>query len=294
MNGIRFAPSPTGRFHIGNLRTAWVSHKIARELGEPWIIRIEDIDTARVSTEFRDQQLEDLKSLGLIADRVVIQSSRHERHRELFEKARREGRVYPCDCSRRDVLDALKQMERAPHSSPIEYSGHCRHRTEPLDQYKPAETLAWRWKMLGPGSESGHHDAIIARTDASGGHFTVGYHLACAIDDADGDYHALVRAWDLAPVDEIQNEIRSWCLGSPDLTRVFHTALVTRDDGGRLEKRTQGVTLEELQTRGVTVSQILKSFELSFDLKTALQDLSSQHRPVGEPVKSLSLSKLSL
>ncbi len=295
MNGIRFAPSPTGRFHIGNLRTAWASHQIAHALNEPWILRIEDIDTARVSLEFREKQIEDLKSLGLTADHIVIQSSRHQRHQELFERARQEGRVYPCDCSRREVLDALSQMERAPHSAPAEYSGHCRHRDEPLSAYKPAETLAWRWKMqTGSGATSGQHDAIIARTDAHGETFTAGYHWACAIDDADGNYHVLVRAWDLSSVDEIQSEIRAWSLGSRDLTRVFHTALVARDDGGRLEKRTQGVTLDELQAQGVTTPRILKAFDFSFDLKTALHEISSSHRPIGESVKSLSLSKLAL
>lgn len=299
MTGIRFAPSPTGRFHIGNLRTAWVSHRIARAMNEPWVLRVEDIDTARSSLEFRESQLADLKSLGLLADDVVTQSAKYERHLELFERARQEGRVYPCDCSRRDVLEALALIERAPHAPPSEYSGHCRHRSElsskTLSKYTPAETLAWRWKMeSGANAETGQKDAIVARTDASGRNFVAGYHWACAIDDADGAYRVLVRAWDLAGVDDVQREIRSWTLGTPDLTRVFHTALVTRGDGGRLEKRTQGVTLEEMRKNGVTSERIIEAFNSSFDVEKALEEIHSARRPMGEPVKSLSLTQLSL
>ena len=268
---------------------------MARETGEPWILRIEDIDTARVSAQHQQTQLEDLKAIGLQADAIVIQSSRYERHLELFTRARAEGRIYPCDCSRKDVLEALSQVARAPHERAVEYSGHCRNRKHPndLSSYHPADTLAWRWKINpNSNSELGHHDVIIARTDANGEGFVPGYHWACAIDDADGNYRLLVRAWDLAMVEGIQSDIRSWCSLSQDLTRVFHTSVVTRDDGGRLEKRTQGVTLVELQTIGISPSQLTEKFDASFDLAGACRSLDTNGVPLGEIMKSVSLHTL--
>ena len=80
MQGVRFAPSPTGRFHLGNLRTALLSQELARRLGQPWAIRFEDIDTLRVIPGAREQQLQDLADLGLIPDRITLQSENHARH----------------------------------------------------------------------------------------------------------------------------------------------------------------------------------------------------------------------
>lgn len=298
--GIRFAPSPTGTFHVGNLRTAWVSKQIASTLQEPWIIRVEDIDSARVSKQAWIKQATDLKTLGLEADSLVVQSERYARHLEKFEEARRNRRIYPCDCSRREVLDNLAHIARAPHDPVPEYSGRCRHRDDQnllppdLTQFHPADTLAWRWKSA---DSSGQHDAIVARTDAAGLAFTPGYHWACAIDDADGNYRVLVRAWDLAPADVIQKEIRSWVAGGSRDTEqpvVFHTSLVTRDDGGRLEKRTQGVTLDEVLARGFSSRELLDIFRKSFDALAAESAVRLRHSPAGETAKSISLSQLGL
>lgn len=311
-NGVRFAPSPTGSFHVGNLRTAWVSYSLAQALREPWIVRVEDIDTPRVRPEAWAQQKNDLLSLGLTPDLIVVQSKRAARHLELFERAKAADLIYACDCSRKEVSENLAQMMSAPHFPTPEYSGHCRHRTSP--KFRPAETLAWRWKS---DDETGHHDAIVARTKADGSGFSPGYHWACAIDDADGDYHVLVRAWDLAPVERIQGEIRSWIQTStrdepdfPLLPLVFHTSLVTRSDGGRLEKRTQGVTLAELHARGLTDAELVSKFAASFDLENAIQILKesrtngpgsiatsapkTRRELIGEPVKTVSLDQLAI
>ncbi len=285
--GVRFAPSPTGRFHIGNLRTAWVSTRIARALHQPWIVRIEDIDTARSSEQLWLQQYEDLKALGLIPDSIHRQSERYVRHLEAFERARAEGRVYPCDCSRKDVLESLSQIESAPHQPTPEYSGHCRGRSR-NDVFKPIESLAWRWRNT---AEDGRDDAIVARTDRDGENFIPGYHWACAIDDAEGDYSVLVRAWDLATVEKTQRAIRRWSCGPRVLTdtEVFHTSLVIREDGGRLEKRTKGVTLDDLITNGSSPAALLVAFEKSFDEATALRAIHDA-APVGEIARKISVN----
>jgi glutamyl-tRNA synthetase len=250
MHGVRFAPSPTGRFHLGNLRTALLSQELANQLGQPWAIRFEDIDTLRVIPGAREQQLQDLADVGLIPDRITLQSENHARHEALFRKALREGQLYPCTCSRREVQLALAQAASAPHSPVPAYSGHCRpSEIQPWDPQKlppfPAfqgETLGWRFRMDSP---DGRDDFIAARTGRDGRNFSPAYPWACAIDDADEGHLWLVRASDLASALPAQRAIQKW-MGLRKFPSVLHAALVTQNDGARLEKRTHGVTLPEI------------------------------------------------
>ncbi len=266
LRGVRFAPSPTGNFHVGNFRTAWVSFELARRHGQPWIVRFEDIDAPRVQPHAQMRQLEDMRVLGLMPDEVTIQSHAHARHRALFDQAVGSGQVYPCTCSRKEVQEALAGLASAPHSpdaSAAVYSGHCR--AEPARAGKGA--VAWRFRME---DESGTRDFIVGRTEAKA--FTPSYHWACAIDDADGGYALLVRAWDLAPVLEQQRAIQRWMgrIGAgKGLPEVFHTALVVADDGSRLEKRTKGVTLSELEAAGLSPEEIVAKFAASFEMPSA-------------------------
>ncbi|MFL5812465.1 MAG: glutamate--tRNA ligase family protein [Bdellovibrionia bacterium] len=275
MSGVRFAPSPTGRFHLGNLRTAWVSWKLARAHQLPWIVRFEDIDLPRVLPGAQEQQLADMRELGLVPDEIIVQSTRRERHWELFQKAVASGQIYPCVCSRKDIQSAMETLASAPHlalgSLPPVYSGKCRNVTEAtLAKAKatPQILLGWRFKSDEPG---GAHDPIIARTSAQvdASSFVPSYHWACAIDDLDGRYDLLVRAADLSSATEIQRKIQAWICKveglEPRLPAVFHTSLIVQNDGHRLEKRTAGVTLHELNACGWTIEAILKTFEESFD-----------------------------
>lgn len=299
LRGVRFAPSPTGRFHVGNLRTAWASWFIAKALNQPWIVRIEDIDRLRVlESSWSDPntgQLAEMNALGLVPHEIYRQSERFHRHAALFQKAIAEDKVYPCDCSRSDVRAALQTFASAPHQREPEYSGHCRE----LDRNRklqPAETLAWRWRAE---DSTGKFDSVIARTRPDGTDFQPGYHFACAVDDADGAYRLLVRAWDLASADHTQRQIRSWVAPSVN-TRVFHTALVTLDNGKRLEKRTAGITLGELLEAGVTPADLLRKFENSFDSKSAFDIITNAEQnlrefpTLGEAQRALTLQALSI
>ena len=253
---------------MGNLRTAWVSHEFARSLKLPWIVRFEDIDKPRVVPGAIQKQLEDLKFLNLIPDQVLIQSDFHSRHESLFHKAVDSGQVYPCTCSRKEVLESLQQMASAPHATaPMAiYDGRCRDQ----NNRKPSNglaTLAWRFKN--PENPDGSQDFIIARTDPRGGEFVPAYHWACAIDDYDGDHLLLVRASDLSQVIAQQRAIFSW-VGETEATikpypAVFHTALVVSNDGHRLEKRTRGITLDELRDNKIDVREMIARFEKSFN-----------------------------
>ena len=285
MKGVRFAPSPTGRFHIGNLRTAWIASRIGHLLAEPLIVRVEDIDSARSRTEFKTLQIADLKRIGVEASELVIQSSRYSRHLELFNRAIDDGLIYPCDCSRKDVLEALAGLRSAPHGREAEYSGRCR--TRQRGDMRPTETLAWRWRSK--LDADGRFDVIVARTNPDGSQFTPGYHWACATDDADGDYRLLVRAWDLEAADFTQRQIREWI--RPNIqTDIFHTSLVVNMDGSRLEKRTKGVTLDELAATGVTEQKLVSLFERSFPFDA--RQLNELIKNKGEIERTTSLNIL--
>ena len=284
-SGVRFAPSPTGRFHLGNLRTAWISYALAKKLGQPWVVRFEDIDAPRVVAGAREQQLQDMAALGLVPDQILIQSELRARHWAVFEKAVAEGQVYPCFCSRKEISLALEQAASAPHgpgsSGERVYNGHCRVLYRGPGEWPKVQhpTIAWRFKA---SDESGRSDFIVARTSAGtpGGldskSFVPGYHWACAIDDLDGRYQLLVRASDLAHVVDQQRAIQNWLASAEgsgaQWPAVYHTALVTADDGSRLEKRTRGVTLQEVLDSGISVPDVLSRFSASFEAELAQID----------------------
>ncbi len=304
VGGVRFAPSPTGRFHVGNLRTAWIANVFARTHKLPLIIRMEDIDKPRVQDGARDQQLHDMQEIGVTAERVYDQSSNHLRHWTLFLRAAAQGLIYACDCSRKEVQQELAGLASAPHASHAIYSGHCRARASvevdaSLNSFR-SESLAWRFKMSDP---SGQQDFIIARTPPSKfsalneSDFVPAYHWACAIDDFDGRYQLLVRAWDLEDSARLQRGIQKWLLADSGLAEeypaIFHTALITQNNGNRLEKRTRGVTLPELASFGINPSELQRLIALSFDSKV-LMSLPVPNTLLGESFKSLSLESLGL
>lgn len=313
--GVRFAPSPTGRFHIGNLRTAWISHRWARHLNLPWVVRFEDIDLPRVIPGAQDEQLNDMQALGLTPDLVIVQSELKGRHWSLFLKSVHADQVYPCDCSRKEVQLALSSLASAPHDgqAPV-YSGRCRSLGG--RELARTELVAWRFRMP---SESGRDDFIIARTGKQATDyllnlsqsdpsksceannltipedFTPAYHWACAIDDFDGGYDLLVRAADLMPAISLQRAIQTWLakeIGMPvELPAVFHTSLVTNDEAHRLEKRTPGVTLPELLLKGLTTEQIKLLLENSLDSEV-FQQIVNRSKQFGEKCDTLTLSSL--
>lgn len=225
----------------------------------------------------QEQQLADLRALDLVPDLTLVQSQFHARHLAVFNLARKLGAIYACDCSRKDVQAALalEGVASAPHSglAPV-YSGHCRLHGLSGGDAVPSSSpavgggIAWRFKM--PRLD-GRNDFIVARTTSSESDdgFTPAYHWACAIDDFDGAYRLIVRSLDLAPARALQHAIQTWLAKAehrePPVIHAFHTSLVTQNDGQRLEKRTQGVTLPELIEAGFTRERLLAAFNASFD-----------------------------
>ncbi len=294
--GVRFAPSPTGAFHIGNFRTAWISHMWARRLGVPWVVRFEDIDTPRNVPGARQRQLDELRLLGLVPDRTLLQSEHQNRHWEVFIKFQEAGLLYPCFCSRKTVREAVDASASAPHRSTPAYSGRCRKLKEWPETDLP--TLAWRIRRH---EEDGRDDFVVARTgtvlDSKGrperGTFTPAYHWACAIDDYDGDHSLLVRAWDLEEAAEQQRFVHEQLARlekrKKPVPAIFHCSLITANDGSRLEKRTPGVTLPELFKAGETAEGLIEKFRLSF---SGDWDAFKPEKIYGETRKTLAVNEL--
>ena len=290
---IRFAPSPTGTFHLGNLRTAWISHEFARALKLPWIVRFEDIDQPRVLAGAMEKQLVDMKALGLVPDHTSVQSEHYSRHEAFFRKAIQEGKVYPCSCSRKEILESLHHMASAPHGVADDgaiYNGRCR---DPKNR-KPSSHPTLAWRFLNSDDSEGKQDFIVDRTNQQNGEFVPSYHWACAIDDYDGNHALLVRASDLAPVITQQSLIHRWVGESESRLRpypaVFHTSLIVSNDGHRLEKRTRGVTLDEILQMGISRDEILERFKKS--LNPALFREFSPGKIWSEPFSQMSLKTL--
>ena len=255
----RFAPSPTGRLHLGHAFSAVLGHSRARESGGRFLLRIEDLDQGRTRPDFVEGIFEDLRWLGLSWDEpVLVQSQRTKAYGDKLEQLREAGLVYTCFCTRADIAQSLT----APHGdAATSYPGTCR--ALPDDPERRAMTPhCWRLdsaralKLTGIPSwteadgtlfhaqPSQIGDAILARKDAP-----AAYHLACVVDDAQSAVSVVVRGSDLRPSTPIQRLLQQ-LLGQPEPAYLHHP-LVTHEDGRRLAKRDLAPTLAAMRKDGV-------------------------------------------
>ena len=245
----RFAPSPSGRLHLGNLRTALLAWLFARSGGGRFLLRIEDLDRARSRLEHERVQINDLRALGLDWDGEPLhQSTRTERYREALEELRRHGRVYPCWCTRAEIRAAAE----APHGPLPEgfYPGTCRRLSdaERAERERSGRPAALRLDAGGAQVEfgdrlHGHVAGIVDDFVLWRGDDTPAYQLAVVVDDADQGVREVVRGDDLLDSTPRQLELAR-LLGLPQ-PRYAHVPLVLGPDGARLAKRHGSVTLEE-------------------------------------------------
>ncbi len=253
----RFAPSPTGRLHLGHAYSAVLGHARACEQAGKFLLRIEDLDGTRSRPEFVDAIAKDLRWLDLEwAEPVLVQSERADVYAAALERLREQGLVYPCFCTRADIAAALE----APHGPTSHYPGTCRGLADDPAR-RSAEPHSWRLDaaralaLTGcPGwTEQGRHfgsersdfdDVILARKDAP-----AAYHLACVVDDAASGVTLVTRAADLRSSTPIQRLLQI-LLSLPEPAYLHHP-LVTHADGRRLAKRDQAPTLAALRDQGV-------------------------------------------
>jgi glutamyl-Q tRNA(Asp) synthetase len=258
----RFAPSPTGRLHLGHAYSA----AIGRARGEAFRLRIEDLDQTRARAEFVDGIYEDLGWLGIEWDEpVLIQSERTAVYEAALDQLRRDDLAYACFCTRADIAQSLT----APHGdAATSYPGTCRGLVD--DPERRATTPhCWRLnsskalKRVGlpswteadgthfEASEGDIGDAILARKDAP-----ASYHLACVVDDAEMGVTTVVRGADLRPSTPTQRLLQD-LLGLSEPVYLHH-ALVTHDDGRRLAKRDLAPTLAAMRDNGVDGKQLVR------------------------------------
>lgn len=237
----RFAPSPTGRLHLGHGLSAVLSHSVARMRGGRFVLRLEDIDTARCRPAFADAIVDDLRWLGIDWDRLEIQSEHASRHRAALDSLRDLGLVYPCTCTRAEIAASAS----APHgdTGPV-YPGTCRGRTDNPDGAAWRLDIAKALTVLPPPPVALRDDIVLARKGLG-----VAYHLAVVVDDAAAGVTDVIRGRDLEDATPVQNVLQA-LLGLP-IPRYRHHPLVAGPDGVRLAKRTPGAMLADLRVAGV-------------------------------------------
>jgi glutamyl-tRNA synthetase len=245
----RFAPSPSGRLHLGNLRTALLAWLFARSGGGRFLLRIEDLDLARSRPEHERQQIADLRAIGIEWDgEPVRQSERTHLYREALDRLRAADRVYPCWCTRAEIRAAAE----APHGPLPEgaYPGTCRRLTaaERAEREALGRPAALRLDARAAPVEfddrlHGRVSGVVDDFVLWRGDDTPAYQLAVVVDDAGQGVHEVVRGDDLLDSTPRQIELAR-LLGLP-VPRYAHVPLVLGEDGRRLAKRHGAVTLEE-------------------------------------------------
>jgi glutamyl-tRNA synthetase len=264
----RFAPSPTGELHLGNLRTAMLAWLFARSAGSRFLLRIEHLDPATSSAEHEAGQLSDLAALGIDWDGPIVrQSDRRDRHEAVLADLVGRGLTYPCYCSRREVREA----SAAPHGAPGRYPGTCRDLTSAQRGEREAagRPAALRLRATGGavtvvdrlhGEVSGPADDIVLRRNDG----IPAYHVAVVVDDAEQGVEEVVRGDDLLDATPSQANLLD-LLGLPRPTWA-HVPLVLGPDGERLAKRHGAVTLADRLAAGETPDQLRSRLATSLGL----------------------------
>ncbi|MBI2480888.1 MAG: tRNA glutamyl-Q(34) synthetase GluQRS [Planctomycetia bacterium] len=281
----RLAPSPTGAQHVGNARTyllAWLS---IRSRDGRVVLRIEDLDSPRVKAGAIQQAIDDLRWLGLdwdegpdvgVANAPYLQTERLDLYREAFELLHVGGRVYPCTCSRSDVLAAAS----APHANqegPV-YPGICASRSAKDADALADQPFSWRFhtsntdrqlndlcsgnRQMNVAKELG--DFVIAKADG-----TPAYQLAVVFDDHAMGVTEVLRGDDLLPSAFRQLELYEFFGWQPP--HFAHVPLVVGPDGRRLAKRHGDARLSTLREQGVSAERLLGLLAQSCGLRATAE-----------------------
>ncbi len=244
----RFAPSPTGRMHLGNVFSALLSWLSAKSKGGEWLLRIEDIDPGRSRQEYADLLMKDLEWLGLTWDGTpVYQSRRSDIYNHYFELMHSKGLIYPCYCTRADIM-----ATQAPHESDgrVVYRGTCRPKTGMTLHHPEGEAAAMR--LIVPDHDitfsDGHYGKSTVNLSTQVGDFIVrrkdgawAYQLAVVVDDALMGVTEVVRGRDLLLSVAQQMYVADVLeLASPQF---IHLPLLCNTAGQRLSKRDKSLDM---------------------------------------------------
>ena len=225
----RFAPTPSGPLHLGNLRTALISWLQARLQGGEWLLRIDDLDTPRIRVGAVDSALQDLQWLGLHWDGpVIMQSQRLGLYDSCLSALRHDQLLYPCRCSRRQLGAGRR------------YPGTCREMARGWG-LQDGRLPAWRLKVK-PVDEPRCGDLVLRRADGF-----IAYHLSTAVDELALGITEVVRGSDLAAVCIAQQAVIASLEEQSPCYR--HTPLLCDSEGQKLSKREQAAGLAPLQEK---------------------------------------------
>lgn len=273
----RFAPSPSGLLHLGHAWAAKFAHDFARERGGKFLLRIEDIDTGRCKPEFEDAILEDLHWLGLTWDGAVRRQSNHgQDYATALQKLDDKQLLYPCFCTRKDILNEIAAADHAPHGpeGPI-YPGICRTLSPARQRERMAdgEPYALRlnmaraveraggdlsWTDLQAGSQKATPeilgDAVLARKD-----IPTSYHLSVVVDDDIQHITHIIRGRDLFHASHLHRLLQE--LLGLQTPLYHHHGLLVDQDGQRLAKRNRSLTIRELRKAGRRPQELFDDME---------------------------------
>ncbi|HIJ63306.1 MAG TPA: tRNA glutamyl-Q(34) synthetase GluQRS [Rhodospirillaceae bacterium] len=270
----RFAPSPTGRLHLGHAYAALFAHRAARAAGGRFLLRIEDIDAGRCRQDFVDGIVADLAWLGLDWDGPVRRQSEHlDDYRAALGRLDGLGLLYPCFCTRSDILREVERAGAAPQGpdGPL-YPGLCRGLTasERRDRAAAGEPFALRLDMARAAALAGRltwidgaageqvaepglfGDVVLARKDAPSS-----YHLAVTVDDALQGVTLVTRGTDLFAASHLHRLLQA--LLELPVPRWHHHRLLSDPSGRRLAKRDRAATLLSMREAGADPRAIISS-----------------------------------
>ncbi len=247
MDKGRFAPSPTGRMHLGNLFCALLSWLSAKSKGGEWLLRIEDLDPGRSRKEYADQLMDGLDWMGLEwDDEPVWQSQRSEIYEHYFRRLQERGLTYPCYCTRADLL-----ATQAPHESDgrVVYKGTCRH-------LPPQPGRAGTTRLVVPDRNiactDGHYGEFVVNLARQVGDFIIrrkdgawAYQLAVVVDDALTGVTEVVRGRDLLLSSPQQMYVADLLGFAPP--QFIHLPLLCNTEGQRLSKRDKSLDMGVLR-----------------------------------------------
>ena len=262
----RYAPSPTGDLHLGNLRTGLLAWLFARSTGRAFLLRYEDLDAGRVRPGVAERQRADLEALGLDFDPpVLVQSERSTVYAEAI--AALGDLTYECFCTRREIAEAAS----APHGEPGRYPGTCRNLTAAQRTARRAIGRAPALRVRADGAPPtitdllhGQVSEVVDDVVVRRGDGVAAYHLAVVVDDGASGVDQVVRGDDLLSSAPTQ----AWLaqrLGLPVPTYA-HVPLALNADGHRLAKRDGAVTLADLAPLGWSPPRILALLAASLGL----------------------------
>jgi glutamyl-tRNA synthetase len=257
----RFAPSPSGPLHLGNLRTALLAWCFARSDGARFLLRVEDLDPQRSRREYEPGIRADLERIGIEWDEETArQSERAQAHRAAFEELRAAGVIYRCWCTRAEIRDAAS----APHGSLAgAYPGTCKQLGAAQIAEREREGRPAAWRVDGGERSVSFTDGLHGETAATVDDFIVwrdlddlaAYNLAVVVDDAADGVGEVVRGDDLLETTPRQILLAE-LLGLP-VPAYAHVPLVLGRDGARLAKRHGAITLDERLASGESLAAVV-------------------------------------